>query len=260
MSGSGFEEVPLELLEEISKGNVVLFCGAGVSESDGGIPAGRQLAQELARRANLEDLASLSLPMVAQSYATKLGLHSLIAFIASRIDDPRYSPLPTHQLIATLPFTRILTTNWDNLLEQSLHQVGKSYVKVVRDSDVSFVDDRKVLLVKLHGSIEQRDSIVITGDDYYDIFARLPETTNLVRSYFATKTFLFVGFGLADEDFRRMYHDVIRHLGRHARRAYAVQRHPSPLVIDYWRQKNIQVISDDATDFLQALLKRVDSK
>ena len=40
-----------------------------------------------------------------------------------------------------------------------------------------------MLLIKSHGSIEQKDSIVITGDDYYDVFARLPETlprTNLL--------------------------------------------------------------------------------
>ena len=36
-----------ELTEQVSKGNVVLFCGAGISISDGGIPSGSQLAVEV---------------------------------------------------------------------------------------------------------------------------------------------------------------------------------------------------------------------
>ncbi len=92
-----------------------------------------------------------------------------------------------------------------------------------------------------------------TGDDHYTVFARLPETANLVRAYFATRTPLFLGFGLADEDFKRLYHEVVRHLGEHKRRAYAVQLDPSPLTVKYWAQKNVQIIAGDATEFLEAL-------
>ena len=110
-----------------------------------------------------------------------------------------------------------------------------------------------MLLIKLHGSVEQKDTIVITGDDYYDVFARLPQVANLVQSFFATKTLLFLGYGLADEDFKRLYMEVVRHLGKHKRRAYAVQLDPTPLTVKYWEQKNVQVIAADATAFLEGL-------
>lgn len=182
--------IPVELLEQFRKGNVVLFCGAGISVSEGGLPGGGQLAQELAHRAGLGDVSRMTLPEVAQAYELEMGHQSLIAYVTNRIDDPRYAPLRTHQLITSLPFKRIITTNWDNLVEAALRQAGRTFVKLVRDIDVAFVDEEKVLLVKLHGSIEQKDTLVITGDDYYDVFARLPETANLVRGYFATKTLL----------------------------------------------------------------------
>lgn len=79
-----------------------------------------------------------------------------------------------------------------------------------------------------------------------------------MRSYFATKTLIFLGFGLADEDFKRLYHEVVRHLGKHKRRAYAVQLDPSPLTVKYWLQKNVQVIAADATAFLEALRDELD--
>jgi hypothetical protein len=249
--------IPHELLEQIQRGNVVVLCGAGVSSSEGGLPSGSQLAQELAQRAALGDVSSISLPEVAQAYELEMGLQSLLAYITSRVEEPRGAPLRTHHLIATLPFKRIITTNWDNLLEEALREAGKPFVKVVRDSDIAYTDEEKVLLIKLHGSIEQKDSIVITGDDYYDVLARRPETAALVRSYFSTKTLLFLGFGLADDDFKRQYQEVVRHLGAHKRRAYAVQLDPSPLTVKFWERKNVQIIDADATQFLEALKEQL---
>ncbi len=246
-------QIPTELSEQIQKGNVVLFCGAGISMGPGGLPSGWQLTQELAQRAGLEDVSGMGLPEVAQAYELELGHQSLIQYVINRIDDPKYSPLRTHQLITALPFNEVITTNWDNLLEEALRQARQPFVKVVRDADIAFADEEKVLLIKLHGSIEQKDTIVITGDDYYDVFYRLPEIAKVVGAYFATRTLLFMGFGLADEDFRRLYHEVVRHLGRHKRRAYAVQLRPRELDVKYWEQKNVQVIDCDAMEFLEEI-------
>jgi SIR2-like protein len=245
--------LPSELIEQVKRDNVVLLCGAGISASVGGVPSGSQLAQELAKRIGLSDISGLTLPEIAQAYELELGHHSLITYLVDRIDNARFLPLPTHQLIAELPFNAIMTTNWDNLLEEALRQAHKPLVKVVQDTDIAFADNHKTLLVKLHGSVEQRDSIVVTGDDYLHIFTRLPETINLTRSYFATRTLLFLGFGLADDDFKRLYLDVERNLGRNMRRAYAVQLNPTPVSIKYWQTKNVEVINADVTDFLRAL-------
>ena len=95
-------------------------------------------------------------------------------------------------------------------------------------------------------------------DSYYDVFARLSQTANLVRGYFATRTLLFLGYGLADEDFKRVHHEVERRLGKHKRRAYAVQIAPTQQNVKYWGEKNVQVISADATVFLEALKIAID--
>lgn len=242
-------DIPIELGDQLRRGNVLLFCGAGISLSEGGLPSGWQLAQELAQRIGLETLGA-TLPEVAQTYEQKIGRHSLVDYIINRIDQREITPLRTHQLIAALPFKLIVTTNWDNLQEEALRQARKPFVKIVRDTDVPYHDELKVLLVKLHGTLEQADSLVVTSDDYEDVFARMPVVTNVVRSYFATKTILFVGFGLADADFKHLYREIERHLGKHTRRAYAVQLHPQALIVDYWQRKNLQVIAADAATFL----------
>lgn len=249
----GLPVIPLELIEQIKRGNVVLLCGAGVSVSEDGLPGGWQLAQELVRRSGQSQLQGANLSVAAEAYELTLGHHSLIAYLVDRIDNPRFLPLPAHHLVATLPFNSIVTTNWDNLLEEALRQAGKPFVKVVQDTDVAFVDNDKVLLVKLHGSIEQKDSIVVAPEDYFHIFARLPETTNLIRSYFATRTLLFLGYGLADDDFKRLYFEVVRNLGRHKRRAYAVQLDTTPILRKSWEERNVEIIVSDLVSFLTAL-------
>jgi hypothetical protein len=245
--------IPPELVEQLERGNVVLLCGAGISISEGGLPSGQQLAQELAQRSQQADINEFTLPEVAQVYELQMGHQSLIAYLVSRFDDPRLVPLPTHQHIATLPFKLIVTTNWDNLLEEALHQAHKPFVKVVDDIDVAFADNDKTLLVKLHGSIERKDSIVIASDDYYRVLARIPEIANLIRSYFATRTLLFLGYGLADDDFKHLYFGVVDNLGRHKRRAYAVQLNTTSVSIKYWHEKNVEVIEVGAVDFLATL-------
>jgi len=257
MSSSPPLAAPSELIEQFERGNVVLFCGAGISISDGGLPSGWQLAKELAQRSGQDDISARTLPDVAQAYELELGHQSLISYLTNRIEDPRFLPLRTHHLIAALPFKAIITTNWDNLLEEALRQSRKPFIKVVQDAEVAFADNDKTLLVKLHGSMEQKDSIVIAGDDYYRVLTRLPETANLIRSYFATRTMLFLGFGLADLDFKRLYIEVVDNLGRHKRRAYAVQRNTTATTIKYWREKNVEVIDADAADFLAVLKKQM---
>ena len=42
--------IPKNLVEQLCKGNCVLFVGAGISMGQGGLPGGGQLAQKLAQR------------------------------------------------------------------------------------------------------------------------------------------------------------------------------------------------------------------
>ena len=247
--------IPVELQEQLGRGNVVLFCGAGISLSPGGLPSGAELARELAQRAQLGDIPCMPLPEVAQAYAVERGTQSLLEYVVQRVQSASPSPLPTHELIAQLPFDVIVTTNWDDLIEQAYRASRKSLRVAVHDADLAYHDGNSPALIKLHGSISQPDTLVITSDDFYDVFHRLPQMTNFVRSLFATRTLLFMGFGLTDEDFRRLYHEVVRALGRHVRRAYAVQRSPSRMAQQYWVQKNVEVVDADAAAFLAALLR-----
>ena len=112
---------------------------------------------------------------MARDYQVLHERHALIEFLKSVLDDPHLSPTRVHQLIADLsmPFTKIITTNYDRLLERALRRVRKGFVLIVRDSDVPYFDETKIILIKIQGCITQPDSLVITEDDYQGFLAGL---------------------------------------------------------------------------------------
>jgi hypothetical protein len=73
-------------------------------------------------------------------------------------------------------------------------------------------------LLKLHGSVCQLSEkssdgttthdIVITRDDYMALPSRHAALIGLVQAMLLTRHMLFVGYGLGDEDFHRIVHDV----------------------------------------------------
>ncbi|MBV7337316.1 SIR2 family protein [Chloroflexi bacterium TSY] len=61
-----------------------------------------------------------------------------------------------------MPFNYVVTTRIDSLIEEAFRQEGRPLLKIVHNEDVAFGDAGKVVLVKMHGSIEQKDSLVLT--------------------------------------------------------------------------------------------------
>ena len=70
-------------------------------------------------------------------------------------------------------------------------------------------------LLKLHGCVapERRKDNVLTRGDSLSLREHRATLTGLVQALLVTRHMLFVGFGLADDHFRAVVHDVRRALG-----------------------------------------------
>lgn len=242
--------VPIELKEQLAEGNVVLFAGMGLTDDVAPTPA--VLAQSLAERVGLHDSRGLSFPDMAQRYELQMGRNSLIEFLIRHLErSPGRSPTDMYRRIASLPWHAVITTAWHRSLEDAFG--GRAVARVIDDSDVPYVSNQRLTVIKLWGDLSRKDSLVLTEADHYSLFTSRPETLNLVRSYLATGTFLFLGFEMEGATFKGLYHDVVRNLGAHKRRAYAVQPAPPAHTIEYWRKQNVQIITKETLTFLQAL-------
>jgi hypothetical protein len=201
--------------QEARSGHLVPFLGAGVSVS-AGAPSWGQLLEQLKSGVSLretEERAFKGLGLLDQAgvleqlYADQRGSRKAFGeAIATAVDLPRYGLAPA--LLATLPSAGAITLNYDRLFESACNDAQRP--RTVLPENVPAVGNN--WLLKLHGSVAQPDSIVLTRDDYLGYNSNRDALSALVKAHLLTHHLLFVGFGLADDHFHEIVHDVRRAL------------------------------------------------
>lgn len=243
----------------IVRDNAILFIGADLSPAAEGTSGLQHIAHQLAARINY-DRPDRSLPAVARDFEVLKGRNELILALREELEQQAAEQASLNQLIAdlSLPQTKLVTTRYDQLLEDTLRQFDKQYVLIVRDTDVPSFDESLITLIKLHGDINQPDSLIITEDDLDAFIDRLPAISDVIRAYFATKTLIFIGYNLEGELFKRFFRQVTRNLSAFQRPAYAVVANALDEVDErYWRRFNVQVLTRDLAVFLDDLVRSV---
>lgn len=250
-----------ELSFKLKDGNLVAFAGAGVSKTftekgSGkiyeGIPTASEIVKSLATELRYIDV---DMPFEKAFFLIKKseGKQGVIRRLENYINRKNINPLPAHDLLASMPFSAFLTTNFDTLLERALNIKGKKHATIIQDIDVSKWQGLQVPLIKLHGCITRADSIVAAEDDYENLDKKLPIVTSLVKTLLSNKNVLFLGYSLNDSDFRRQYDELKDILGDYMPKSYAVVNNASTYDEAYWNDKGLTIIKADATEFLRSL-------
>lgn len=227
--------------------SLVPFVGAGVSAGCG-LPSWSELVAPLRAEVGAGDNDDVL--DVAQWYVDQHGRDAIERHVRRRLSPPN-SPGALHRLVAKLAAPVICTTNYDLLMEQAIEHIdGVPPDVIIEDGHVGLIDEaRRTTLVKLHGCLTLPETIVLARDDYEAYAERHRAMTAYLHALLATRTFLFIGFGLTDPNFRTIYNAIGRALGPHRRIAYvlALGKWPDP-VVRYWQKKGIEtlVFSDSA--------------
>lgn len=250
-------KIPSDLIEQINQGNVTLVIGQDILSASQGeryCLDYKNFIGMLSQDAGYPINEPHTLPLVSSYYEAKFGRHALIKTLIDEYSLFDATPPRAYQLIAELPFPVIVSTSYDQLIEKALMIFSQEpYHIVIGDSEIPYQSTTKRLLVKLFGSIEQPDSLIVTEQDHINIFEKLPTLSMVIQYHFATKTLLFLGFDLQDEFFRRFYSSSILRVDRHRRRAYAIMRDLSPLAKALWANQNIEMIIAEPAEFLSTL-------
>lgn len=213
--GGHLQEKARSLGQIARAGHLVPFLGAGVSVS-AGAPSWGQLLDRLGKGVHLKQgdaEAFQGLGLLDQAgvlehlYADQHG--SRTAFgeaVAAAVDLPRYGLAPA--LLGTLPSTGAITLNYDRLFETACSDAQRP--RTVMPENIPAIGNN--WLLKLHGSVSQPESMVLTRDDYLGYHSNKEALSALVKAHLLTHHLLFVGFGLADDHFHEIVHDVRRAL------------------------------------------------
>jgi hypothetical protein len=170
----------------------------------------------------------------------------------------------SHRALVELPLSLLFTTNYDELVELAFAEAGLPLR--ISATQSQFVAHRQGHpprhLVKLHGSIDQPDTIVLTRSDYARSRRERTEMFRYLGDELRYSRFLFVGFSLSDPNFALLYDDARLALEGALPPSYVVQGYPDPIKEAYLRSLGLNSISldwwEDLPTFLEAINPRAD--
>ena len=215
------------LFEAISKGEVVLWVGAGLSLY-AGLPSGVQLREILYEGLTpleKEEVGKNSdLSHLADEICTLKGNRNYIIQTLKNTFTRDFLSTETHKIISQIPhFRNIITTNYDSLFE-SVYGSGKLNV-IFSDNHTPYIDAKKVNLFKIHGDLSNPDSIIITESDYNNFFSKDIEQNTIwsvIKGIIATKSILFIGYGLEDTNIQVIFNKIRNKIGENGKECYFV--------------------------------------
>jgi SIR2-like domain len=279
------------LLKRIRDKRCTPFVGAGASASF--LPVGSQIAKEWAEatRYPLPDVTDLA--RVAQYLAVTEDpmwpKEQISERLAKALIPATTSPDDPHQILAALELPIYVTTNYDGLMARALRERGKDVKEGICRWNQEIAEELPEeftlppdyeptpdapLVYHLHGHLELPESLVLTEDDYIDFLIRISRDETLlpvyVRKAFTGASVLFVGYRIADTNFRVLFRSLVIYMQESLKRShFSVQSSPKDdefadeakqrakdYLVRYFDLQRISVFWGYSQDFAQELGKR----
>jgi hypothetical protein len=234
------------LLKRIKVGKCTPFLGAGACY--GTLPLGSDIAKEWSEKRHypLKDFSDLA--RVAQFLAVTTGDGMFPKEdIVERLKDvppPDFTkPDEPHGVLANLPLPIYITTNYDNFMVQALKSRNKNprqelclwnddVKKLLKGkpsvfkklSGIPDIDADNPVVFHLHGHLGLAESLVLTEDDYLDFLVSISRNDDLIppriQESMTGTTLLFLGYKLADWDFRVLFRSMVNYLKKSTSRSH----------------------------------------
>ena len=159
-----------------------------------------------------------------------------------------------HKRITEIPFKFVVTTNYDQLIENAYFPKFGRIPKIFTHQDTpDFADSlwkQEFFILKAHGDISKKSSIILTEKDYRTIVYSSPGYRALLAAIFTTKTILFLGASLSDPEILlllRSLHDAFQGSGQY-HYALVSKGDLTETEANHWRKNyNVQCIQYEAS-------------
>lgn len=197
-------------IEAALEGRAVLFVGAGFSLGATNVnnepfKTARQLAQFLASKVDLP--AGTPLDDAAEEFGRLKGVDALISELRRQFTAKTIAQ--HHTELAQVPWRRIYTTNYDDVLEVAHTNVSRTLTPVTAATPVRSIS-KTDLAIHLNGYIDHlnRDTLwsqfKLTDASYASAPLDSPWITLFRQDLSNADTVFFVGYSIADLDIKRI--------------------------------------------------------
>jgi hypothetical protein len=218
---------PEEVIEQAVKRNLVIVVGAGVSAScSNGAgdrpPAWDKLLTDLVSRLGLTDrgdeIADLvdkdrlldAAELLRQECARLSKMQDLHKAIKVAVDGKASDPFLGslwHESIVRLDPSTIVTTNYDKIIERATSNAYNQHD--FRSTSVAGdVRRGEPTLLKIHGTVDHIESIVLARTDYTRVRLHGAHAMQVLQALFLTRPALLLGYRLRDPDIQLLLENV----------------------------------------------------
>jgi len=227
-----------QMLKSLQKGETILFVGAGLSTDE--CPDWCGLIERLETKLMyldgtfkvdevLKERDELGyLDYIKEGFLNlKDGREKYLSFLIKIFN--KYQPSKILHNLVSLPFAGIITTNYDNKISCALNKIypdGGYLNKIYYSKDnptsirsfflsINNSQDNSKKVFHIHGNIDYPDSLVVTRNDYENIYGNclnMPDSLlfRTLWALFSLKKMVFVGFSLQDPFIQKILHIVCR--------------------------------------------------
>jgi hypothetical protein len=255
-------ELPLDIIDNVISGKVVIFAGAGIS-TENKLVFPSTFYEDICYELKLDSKKAPAFPELMSRFCTRPNgralllnkLHERFSYLKS-FPEVYSSAARFHRELSTLyGVDNIITTNWDDLFERECGAVP--YV-TANDFALWNLPGRKVF--KIHGSINNIGSIIMTNEDYKMCYKALSTGVlgSSLKMMLATKTIIYMGYSFSDADILRIHKLLTAEMRGLRPRSYIVTLDKSR--DNGIRKAGLTPIYTDATYFLSIVKKHMVSK
>jgi hypothetical protein len=265
-------DIPEDLLIARDKGDVIFFCGAGVSQANAHLPNFERLGRDVIRiLGSAQDSSARKLLEKALEIGRVAGVGGLLATdrvfgllerefevadvraaVAEAIQPQKGYGLDAHRTMLDLAtsrgVTRLVTTNFDLLFEECDPTLPRSGPPRLPDprSDREFRG-----IIHLHGRVDEEyasphdDEFVVSSADFGRAYLSDGWATRFIQTLLARFQIVFVGYTADDPPVQYLLEALNLSAGSRSK-LFAFQEGDSDEAAALWEHKGVQAISFDS--------------
>ncbi|MBP3400794.1 MAG: DUF4020 domain-containing protein [Selenomonadales bacterium] len=245
---------PNDIIRAVDEGRLVVFAGAGVSKGQPtSLPDFKELAKKiaLAMGENYDEEKSCEM-FLGRLKHRGINVHEHAAKELNKVGMIHNN---LHEAIIGLfsdkSKLKIVTTNYDVMIEQAAEHMGFSNVKVY-DAPALPLGDDIAGVIHLHGNVNENKYMVLTDEDFGEAYLTDGYASRFLIKLFEKYTVLFIGYSYNDVIVRYLTRAMIKY---QTPKRYILTDNPH----EKWSELGIEpiVFAEKKFDILEAAIREL---